>query len=117
MFGDPLWDERRTELQQQRYESWWECAQRSAHAAHASEGLVVLEFGAGTYVPTVRLQSELAVKRWNRSAAGGRATLVRVNPRDSVIPHSMLRAGHAISISTGAMSFCEALAEGGDALV
>ncbi|WP_137813939.1 SIR2 family NAD-dependent protein deacylase [Gandjariella thermophila] len=52
--------------------------------------LVVVELGAGTAVPTVRRQAELA------SVAGG--TLIRINPREPEVRH-----GHGVSVPLGAL--------------
>lgn len=61
MFGDSEWLEDRTEQQYSRYEAW----RKQIRTAR----LVVIEIGAGTAVPTVRLECE---------SAGG--TLIRINP-------------------------------------
>ena len=71
MFGDARWEERRTADQVHRYHAWL----RAARGAR----LAVVECGAGTAVPTVRLESE-------RVAARHGATLVRVNVREPQVP-------------------------------
>lgn len=78
MFGDWLWLPGRTAAQEQRFRSWLE---------GLSGGLTVVEVGAGTAVPTVRLTSEHVVAA--HSARGGEALLVRINPREPEVP-----AGH-----------------------
>jgi NAD-dependent SIR2 family protein deacetylase len=80
MFGDGTWLPDRTGAQEHRLEEW---------LAEAPDPIVVVECGAGTAVPTVRWFSE-------RLARGRRATLVRINPRESQGP-----AG-TISIPMGA---------------
>jgi NAD-dependent SIR2 family protein deacetylase len=66
MFGDMGWDDARAEAQHATLGNWLD----------AFKGpLVVLEFGAGTNVPTVRMFSE-------RAARAPRRTLVRINPRE-----------------------------------
>ncbi len=60
--------------------------------------LVVLEFGAGLAVPTVRRQAELA------SAASG--ALIRVNPREPDVRH-----GRGVSLPMGALAALTALSE------
>lgn len=59
MFGDWGWLERRSAAQHERLRRW----------LHGVERLLVIEIGAGTGIPTVRLMSE---------SAGGR--LIRINP-------------------------------------
>jgi len=78
MFGDDEWLEQRTGAQHDRYLTW----RRSLRG----QRLVVIEIGAGTHVPTIRLECE--------SAAG---TLIRINPREPQAP-----AG-AISLPLGAL--------------
>ena len=51
MFGDWGWDGSRTEEQERRFADWLRGLSGEAR-------LVILEFGAGTSVPTVRYQSE-----------------------------------------------------------
>lgn len=66
MFGDMGWDESRTDVQHANLQRWLETV---------TGPLVVLEFGAGTRIPSVRMLSE-------RAGRGPRRTLVRVNPRE-----------------------------------
>jgi hypothetical protein len=61
MFGDSEWLEHRSEEQCARYTAW----RKQINGCR----LVVIEIGAGTAVPTVRLECE---------SAGG--TLIRINP-------------------------------------
>ena len=66
MFGDLGWDDSRTDAQHATL----------GNRLDAVKGpLVVLELGAGTNVPTVRMFSE-------RAARAPRRTLVRINPRE-----------------------------------
>jgi len=67
MFGDNEWLEHRTEEQYARYARWRKEVRRAR--------LVVIEIGAGTAVPTVRLECE---------SAGG--MLIRINPREALTP-------------------------------
>ena len=67
MFGDGGWLAHRCEEQQGRYFRWLQQL--------AGKRLAVIEFGAGTAVPTVR---------WECQRRGGR--LIRVNPRDTAAP-------------------------------
>ena len=66
MFGDMGWDDARTDAQDATLRDW---------LGAAKGPLTVLELGAGTNVPTVRMFSE-------RIARGPRRTLVRINPRE-----------------------------------
>ena len=78
MFGDDEWLEQRTGAQHDRYLTW----RRSLRG----QRLVVIELGAGTHVPTIRLECESAAE-----------TLIRINPREPQAP-----AG-AISLPLGAL--------------
>jgi NAD-dependent SIR2 family protein deacetylase len=79
MFGDDEWLEQRTGRQHDRYLAW----RRSIRG----QRLAIIELGAGTHVPTIRLECE--------SAAG---TLIRINPREPQVP-----AG-AVSLPLGALA-------------
>jgi NAD-dependent SIR2 family protein deacetylase len=70
MFGDWAWDPSRTVAQEGRLESWMRSLQ-----AGPTGGFVVVECGAGTGVPTVRMFGERLLR-----TAG--ATLVRINVRE-----------------------------------
>ena len=85
MFGDWSWIDTNSESQARRFREW-QTENRSAR-------IVILEFGAGTAVPTVRWECE----RYN-----GR--LIRINPRESQgppmtlsLPTSGLEAIHGIN--------------------
>ena len=67
MFGDGGWVPNRSDEQQQRYRNWL--------GQFAGKRLAIIEFGAGTGVPTVR---------WKCERRGGQ--LIRVNPRDPDAP-------------------------------
>jgi NAD-dependent SIR2 family protein deacetylase len=70
MFGDWLWVAHRTAAQEARMQRWLE----------GLDGrLAVVEVGAGTAVPTVRLTSEHLARRPG-------ASLVRINPREPAVP-------------------------------
>ena len=74
MFGDTLWNYSRSEEQAARYKSWL----REVGSAK----VVVIEFGAGISVPTVRRHSEdLGVD------------LIRVNPREPQTPTGNIGLG------------------------
>lgn len=80
MFGDMSW--RELQSQNQRYRVWKAAVKRAAAERVAAQGkqlrIVILEFGAGNNVPTVRRNSEAALEDFTR--AGADAWLVRVNP-------------------------------------
>jgi NAD-dependent SIR2 family protein deacetylase len=71
MFGDWAWIPDRSAAQETRFESWLDRA--------GPAGLVIVEIGAGSAVPTVRMLSE-------RTAARTDATLIRINPREPQVP-------------------------------
>lgn len=80
MFGDWSWLDGRTAAQRARFDEFV--------AEVAGARLLVVELGAGTGIPTIRMTSE-------RLAARGNAALVRVNPREPAAPppHLSLAAG------------------------
>lgn len=84
MFGDRSWSERRTGEQVQRYRNWLESSGRAP--------LVAIELGAGTAVPTVRMESECRAER-----------IIRVNPREADGPRP------TISIRLGALQAIQRL--------
>jgi NAD-dependent SIR2 family protein deacetylase len=71
MFGDDEWNEHRSFGQSKRMTSWCQ----SIRGSH----IVVIECGAGTAVPTVRMFSEQMVHIYN-------AYLVRINVREPQVP-------------------------------
>lgn len=83
MFGDGAWVGDRTDAQYARYRDWRRDAGRA----------VVIEFGAGTAVPSVR-----------RFGESQRAALIRVNPRE---PSLDGRSG--VSIESGALDAIRAI--------
>jgi NAD-dependent SIR2 family protein deacetylase len=85
MFGDGDWDGARSDAQEARLEGWLRGATRVA----------VVECGAGTAVPSVRMFSE-------RLARFG-AALVRINLREPEVP-----PGH-VGIVAGALAALEAI--------
>jgi NAD-dependent SIR2 family protein deacetylase len=94
MFGDAGWLGARTDAQHDRYARWLSELGRSR--------LVILEFGAGEAIATVRSTCEAL-------AAGRGATLIRVNPREPQGPRGTL------SLPMGALAACEALLGAPDA--
>jgi NAD-dependent SIR2 family protein deacetylase len=88
MFGDSQWLASRSNAQEQRFESWLR--------GRRGRRVVILEFGAGLGIPTVRHTSE----QLQRSLG---ATLVRINPREPEGPPGTL------SLPLGALAACRAL--------
>lgn len=86
MFGDPWWDSRRTLAQDRRLEAWLDAVGEQPRG-----GLVVVELGAGTAVPSVRMFSEDLVVQHG-------ATLIRINPREPDVPRGQ------IGLSSGALA-------------
>ncbi|MBL8799534.1 MAG: NAD-dependent protein deacetylase [Planctomycetia bacterium] len=88
MFGDYDWAETRTAEQTARFENWL--------SGMKSMRLVVVECGAGTAIPTVRLFSERLVR-----SAGG--TLIRLNVREPEVPDGQ------IGLALGALAGVQAI--------
>jgi NAD-dependent SIR2 family protein deacetylase len=88
MFGDMDWLADRTSQQEERLEGWLKevCERR----------LVVVECGAGTAVPSVRLFSEFIAERYN-------AALIRINMRESEV------GAGGIGIAAGALETLQAI--------
>jgi hypothetical protein len=87
MFYDRLWSPIRFDRQQARYEAWEKSIQGKG---------VVIEFGAGTAIPSVRIHSEDFARR-------RKATLIRINPREAQGPLG------TISIETGALEALQSI--------
>lgn len=90
MFNDWHWIPHRTSSQERRFETWLD--------ETAGSKLVVVELGAGSAVPTVRMTSE-------RTVAHSGGTLIRINPREPQVPH-----GH-IGIPLNALEALTAIEE------
>ena len=89
MFGDAGWIGDRTQSQHERFQSWL--------GEVADERLAVLEFGAGSAIPTVRLTCEQIVRSLDET------TLIRINPRETHVP-----AGQ-IGLPMGSLAAIEAM--------
>ncbi|MCP4213330.1 MAG: NAD-dependent deacetylase [bacterium] len=87
MFGDWNWVSSRTDNQQYRFDKWLE--------ANRGNRIAIVECGAGTGVPTVRMTSESITARQA-------ASLIRINIREPQVPTGQ------VGLATGAM---EAIAE------
>lgn len=75
MFGDYAWLDRRTAAQRRRFEAFLDEV--------SGVPLLVVELGAGTGVPTIRMTAERLARR-------GDAFLVRLNPREPDAPQPSL---------------------------
>lgn len=71
MFGDWNWVPGNTQEQQQRFHNWLR--------QNRGGSIVIIECGAGTGVPTVRINSESIVSKY-------KAKLIRINARESFVP-------------------------------
>lgn len=85
MFGDFSWISDRTDAQDERFNRFLQETER--------EGMVIVEMGAGSSVPTIRFLSE------RLGTAGGR--VIRINPREAQIgqPHLSLACGALAGLS------------------
>jgi len=88
MFGDWHWIPGRTAEQERRFSDWL--------ARAAGPKLVIVELGAGSAVPTVRMTSEQIASRSG-------ATLIRINPREPQVRH-----GH-VGLALEALEALEAI--------
>jgi NAD-dependent SIR2 family protein deacetylase len=91
MFGDWRWDSSRMLEQERRFENFVN------RIRHEKMKLVIVEIGAGTAIPTVRLTGERTARKYN-------GTIVRINPRETEIDPSL-----GISIPLGGLRGIEAL--------
>lgn len=91
MFYDDYWNSSRTARQRARMQSWLhEVEYGSWMAGKPNSTVVILEFGAGTQIPTVRHACETR-----------KGQLIRINPRDTSAPED------AIVLPIGAMEAIE----------
>jgi len=94
MFGDFGWQDFMD--QEDRWSSWSAAVtDEIKHRARTKVRAVILEFGAGCNVPTVRRTSEKKLRTWQK--AGAEACLVRVNP-DFPLSDQPQKEGAVISI-------------------
>lgn len=109
MFGDGECNMDIVMKQEERFDGFVDrVADASAERGEGSNDpvtTVIIEIGAGTYVPTVRNQSEYLC----RKIEGSR--LIRVNPREPEVPQFLEKA--SVSLSLGGKAAIEAL----DALI
>jgi NAD-dependent SIR2 family protein deacetylase len=85
MFNDWYWVESRTQFQDLRMHAWRKRVERP----------VIIELGAGTDIPSVRVESEMM-----------KARLIRINPREAEVP-----ASEALGIAMPALAALQALRE------
>ena len=93
MFNDWQWISQRSDEQEARFKQWLAEIDRQRFK------LVIVEIGAGTAVPTVRITAE-------RLADWHEGTLIRINPRESWVPEG------GISIAGGAKESLERIMQG-----
>jgi NAD-dependent SIR2 family protein deacetylase len=75
MFGDWGWNGQRSSDQEHRYAQWLN--------ENRDKKIAIIEVGAGTAVPTVRMEGEhLAMKEQNMK-------LIRINPREYIVNNSI----------------------------
>ena len=97
MFGDWSWNGTRSQRQSERLALWLR------GIVEDGMRLAIVEMGAGTAVATVRWKSEQVARRTN-------GTLIRINPRDTMIPpgpHFALPLGAAEAMGAIATSLKE----------
>jgi len=97
MFDDFTVLHKRLDQQVTNYKKWVKSLKESK-----SVKLVVIEIGAGEAVPTVRYQSEMMADQFS-------GQLIRINPRDTKIPH--ISGGPHISIPMGGMNAMKKILE------
>ena len=88
MFGDWHWNSNRSTKQSQKFYNWIN------KLKNTKAKLVIIELGAGTAVPSIRLKSQSLVREMN-------ARLIRINPRDFNVPNEQ------ISIPVGSLEGME----------
>ena len=81
MFGDWSWNPKRALLQEKHYAKWL--------ASNYNRKLAIIEIGAGTAIPTVRMEGEKI------AAQHPYATLIRINPREY---HIDAKLGYSVSL-------------------
>eukprot|EP01122_Echinamoeba_exundans_P016166 TRINITY_DN8108_c0_g1_i1.p1 TRINITY_DN8108_c0_g1~~TRINITY_DN8108_c0_g1_i1.p1 ORF type:complete len:301 (+),score=28.02 TRINITY_DN8108_c0_g1_i1:3-905(+) len=85
MFGDDNWIADRTDAQEERFHQFTKSLDKQ------TTKLLIVEIGAGTAIPTIRMTSERLARNFKQSL------LVRINPTDSDVPE-----GH-VSLPVGAL--------------
>lgn len=89
MFSDYGYYARRSNLQSNRFQTFqqkvFDNPKEEKEKEHHHHHLVVIEIGAGLYVPSIRNFSERMISQCGKSS-GMKGTLIRINPRDGDIP-------------------------------
>ena len=96
MFNDFSWLAHRSSAQSQRFAEWIKTL------AEKSARLVVVELGAGTAIPTVRMTSETIVRQLQ-------GVLIRINPREPEVPSGQIGLG--LGAAAGIRQLNQALAK------
>lgn len=110
MFDDGDCDMRVVTAQEERYDAFIaEIAQTfpqpdADSGAAVPPSFVVIEFGAGTFVTTIRRTSESLVQ-----TSRGAGRLIRVNLREADVPAELAERGLAVGLSLGAKACVEQL--------
>ncbi|RLA84617.1 MAG: NAD-dependent deacetylase [Epsilonproteobacteria bacterium] len=68
MFGDWHWNHKRSTIQEEKYLMWLK--------NNKDKNIVIIEIGAGTSIPTIRVQGEHLASRYKNTK------LIRINPRE-----------------------------------
>jgi len=71
MFSDFRWNSKRTSNQEYRFNKWIKQFKKP------DKKLVIIELGAGIFIPTIRLIGQQYAKRYKNNIK-----LIRINPRD-----------------------------------
>ncbi len=91
MFGDWGWNSSRSQQQRSQEESWL------ANLAQELGGVVIVEIGAGTAIPSIRNYSLQMMREYG-------AVLIRINLREPQVP-----AGRHVGLATGALPALRAI--------
>jgi NAD-dependent SIR2 family protein deacetylase len=94
MFGDWSWHQGRTQAQEIRLQNWLSSLKQGRAR------VAVVEIGAGTAIPSVRLRSQAVANDLE-------ATLIRINPREAETPAGGL--GLRMNAAEGIQRICEKL--------
>jgi len=84
MFGDWNWNGKRASKQEAKYNTW--------RKRNYNKNIVIIEIGAGSAVPTVRVEGNLLSKRLQHTK------LIRINPREPEIENK-----NGFSVSLGGL--------------
>ncbi|MBN2823897.1 MAG: NAD-dependent deacetylase [Campylobacterales bacterium] len=90
MFGDWAWSSYRTSAQEQRFSDWL--------AKNSNSNIAIIEIGAGTAVPTIRIEGEHLAKQ------NPHISLIRINPRDYELDERL-----GVAIPLGGLAGIEAV--------